>query len=119
MCEQTARVFIFVVRAKTTKNGLADERVEALTGALSAEEIVCDAPRVFVASRLRRERKGKKEKGREGERGRERVFWADGARRFCIAEKCLEELHYRGRDYNAFSRRRDAGICHPELSPGC
>lgn len=51
LCKQTARVFIFVACTKTTKNDLADERVEALTGALSAKEIVCDAPRVFVARR--------------------------------------------------------------------
>lgn len=38
-----------------------------------------------------------------------RVFWADGALRFCIEEKCLVELHYRRRDYNAFSLRD--GIC--------
>lgn len=69
MCEPTVSAFIFITCAKTTQNDLTDRRVEALIGALSVKEIVCDAARVFcnVAIEEKEKRRDReREKGRGG-----------------------------------------------------
>lgn len=81
---------IFVAGAKTTKNGLTDERRGSYAGSQRRRSFM--TLRVFTVPRLRRKFSGQMVRAC-----------------FCIGGKCLGELYYCRRDYNAFSQRD--GIC--------
>lgn len=90
LCARADRVSIFVAGAKTTKNSLTDERRGSYAGSQRRRSFM--TLRVFTVPRLRRKFSGQMVRAC-----------------FYIGGKCLGELYYCRRDYNAFSQHD--GIC--------